>query len=160
MEWDFTGLSNEEIIARCQSILGCRSAAEIEADKKRKQEAYEREQAQYKEWYDDGVRVLYSTSDDGKTWPLLKRACPTCGTVFYTTNDRKIYDDYYQCAPYVHQTRAKFRRRANRVTDCELCGKTFIPDRAGAKYCSAACKQKAYRERKRGSGGIQNEYKQ
>ena len=43
---------------------------------------------------------------------------------------------------------AKFMRKFNRITTCGECGKTFVPKRAGAKYCSSACKQKAYRLRK------------
>ena len=30
---------------------------------------------------------------------------------------------------------------------CKSCGKTFYPWRYGARYCSNACKQKAYRRR-------------
>ena len=31
---------------------------------------------------------------------------------------------------------------------CSWCGKKFIARHPGARYCSAACKQAAYRERK------------
>lgn len=34
-----------------------------------------------------------------------------------------------------------------RVATCESCGEPFVPGRSGAKFCSAACRQKAYRER-------------
>src|SRR5262249_7721198 len=40
------------------------------------------------------------------------------------------------------------RRRDRRGThDCQMCGETFEPTRTDAKFCSAACKQKAYRKR-------------
>jgi len=32
---------------------------------------------------------------------------------------------------------------------CAVCGTAFVAKHPGARYCSAACKQKAYRERKR-----------
>jgi hypothetical protein len=39
------------------------------------------------------------------------------------------------------------RERAN--TECQECSDIFTPDRSDAKYCSAACKQRAYRKRKK-----------
>ena len=41
--------------------------------------------------------------------------------------------------------RIRLERRQNTV--CECCGKEFTPARYGAKYCSNACRQKAYRNR-------------
>ena len=32
--------------------------------------------------------------------------------------------------------------------DCEICGERFEAQRSTAKYCSGACRQEAYRERK------------
>ena len=32
--------------------------------------------------------------------------------------------------------------------DCETCGEQFAAQRSTAKYCSGACRQEAYRERK------------
>jgi len=34
-----------------------------------------------------------------------------------------------------------------RSRDCQVCGKAFEPHRAGAQYCSDACRQRAYRRR-------------
>jgi hypothetical protein len=34
---------------------------------------------------------------------------------------------------------------------CEVCGKSFIPRRAGARTCSDACRQGAHRRRKFGN---------
>ena len=31
---------------------------------------------------------------------------------------------------------------------CAVCGKPFVARHPGARYCSAACRQKAYRQRK------------
>lgn len=47
--------------------------------------------------------------------------------------------------------RAAREKRREERTDlkCQECGDTFTPDRSDAKYCSAACKQRAYRKRKK-----------
>jgi hypothetical protein len=37
---------------------------------------------------------------------------------------------------------------------CEQCERPFEPTRADAKFCSAACRQRAYRERRRGLATI------
>jgi hypothetical protein len=39
-------------------------------------------------------------------------------------------------------------RREHRRATCETCGETFTPTRSDSRYCSPACRQKAYRERK------------
>jgi hypothetical protein len=53
-----------------------------------------------------------------------------------------------QCAEKVRLATARGRRRDRRGThDCQLCGETFEPTRTDAKFCSVACKQKAYRRR-------------
>ena len=43
----------------------------------------------------------------------------------------------------------KKRLEKRKNTECQQCGDTFTPDRSDAKYCSAACKQRAYRQRKK-----------
>lgn len=44
--------------------------------------------------------------------------------------------------------KAKARRAAQRDTaTCLDCGEVFEPQRRGVRYCSAACKQRAYRRR-------------
>jgi hypothetical protein len=46
---------------------------------------------------------------------------------------------------------AAFYRKANSssVVSCATCKQPFAPKRADAKHCSPACKQKAYRQRKK-----------
>jgi hypothetical protein len=39
------------------------------------------------------------------------------------------------------------RSKARGHRTCECCGKTFVPKRADARFCSGACKQRAYRQR-------------
>ena len=43
------------------------------------------------------------------------------------------------------------RTLARGTLECEDCGKSFEADRNDAKFCSSACKQKAYRKRQRTS---------
>jgi hypothetical protein len=40
------------------------------------------------------------------------------------------------------------RLAAQSAGRCATCGTTFTPLRANARYCSAACRQRAYRQRK------------
>jgi len=43
-----------------------------------------------------------------------------------------------------------YRNRQRKLTPiftCSSCGRSFSPNRADAKHCSPACKQKAYRQR-------------
>lgn len=97
---------------------------------------------------------LYQTGE----YEIYKRSCPVCGKVFYTTNPRRVYDDYYACSRYAHRANAKAAREAARLSRCEVCGNAFTPKRAGAKYCSGACKQRAYRERVTVNASTQNEH--
>jgi hypothetical protein len=41
-----------------------------------------------------------------------------------------------------------WRRSRVKALTCVLCGVSFMPNRSDARYCSAACKQKAFRQRK------------
>lgn len=43
------------------------------------------------------------------------------------------------------------RKEQREPVKCEACGKAFLPKRTDASYCSVACKQRAYRQRVRGS---------
>ena len=47
----------------------------------------------------------------------------------------------------VYRRELRARRRAMRVGICESCAETFRPSRADSRYCSNACRQRAYRRR-------------
>lgn len=142
---DFTGWAPEQIVPYCRQALGVRERSPEEW------EAYYREQEAKEKAQQEYLKKVYETRNCPE-YPVYKKKCPICGTVFYTYNIRKVYDDYYKCSRYQHRKNAKFNRRFNRITECEECGKIFTPERAGARYCCAACKQKAYRMRKKVSG--------
>ena len=139
---DFTGMSPQEIISYCHQVLGVREKTPEEWG------AYYKQEAEKEARHQERLKEIYETKDPSYC-TVYKKKCPVCGTVFYTQNYRRIYDDYYKCSRHQHRKNAKFRRLVDRVTTCEECGRTFTPKRNGAKYCCAACKQKAYRTRKR-----------
>ena len=138
---DFSGMTPEETLHYCHQVLGVRERTPEEW------EAYYHEEAEKEKQRQTRLKEIYDSQDD-RYYPVYKKICPICKTEFYTQNPRKIYDDYYKCSRYKHRENAKFMRKFNRITTCGECGKTFVPKRAGARYCSSACKQKAYRLRK------------
>ena len=138
---DFSNMSPEQTISYCHQVLGIRERSPEEW------EAYYREEAERERRHQAQLKEIYE-SKDARYYPVFKKTCPICKTEFYTQNPRKIYDDYYKCSRYQHRKNAKFARKLNRITTCEECGKVFVPLRSGARYCSAACKQKSYRAEK------------
>lgn len=44
--------------------------------------------------------------------------------------------------------RREDRRQKRTTTTCSTCGETFTPARSDARYCSSACRQRGYRQRK------------
>ena len=60
----------------------------------------------------------------------------------------------WHCRAHYYNAPAAARRKAERLKArqgkvCEQCGKTFTATRSDQKTCSPACRQKAYRERKK-----------
>jgi hypothetical protein len=86
--------------------------------------------------------------------PWQYGACEACGRLVYR---RRAYQYLWwycsrTCANRLFARRRRARRAARRwvpVIPCEVCLKAFRPRRADARTCSAACRQKAHRERKR-----------
>jgi hypothetical protein len=77
--------------------------------------------------------------------------CPGCQrTMVFGGFCRTIPACSDRCATLAHGARRRARleaARADRV--CEQCGATFDPPRSDARTCSPACRQKAYRARRR-----------
>jgi len=118
-------------------LLGKRTPEQIRAVEEQKKKIEGHIKTEYEYCLKNGINPF----EQG----IYKRYCPICGTVFYTRNPKRIYDNGYQCARYRHRKNAKAKRALERRTSCSVCGKAFTPARAGAMYCSNACKQKAYR---------------
>jgi hypothetical protein len=89
-----------------------------------------------------------------------RRAC-MCGVAVICTGDRLNSTDWWyanrgqSCSPLCARERANAEARERRRTArsgarCSVCDAEFSPGRAGARYCSSACRQDAYRKRKAG----------
>ena len=89
--------------------------------------------------------------DEERLW-LKPQPCEQCGRPLHW-NRRQLHVKYhvcsYECArriwaknrgphylPVMHEPRA-----------CAECGQSFYPKRTDARFCSPACKQRAYRKR-------------
>lgn len=90
--------------------------------------------------------------------PVRRINCKGCERVYFTQVHCVKF--CYECrfnnigAMYVKR-RKSLKKRENTV--CKSCGNTFTPQRAGAVYCSNACRQKAYRGRVTDSVSHQND---
>ena len=99
--------------------------------------------------HQDFLKGLYREQLTGAVFvrPVRRIISGGCGCVFYTqVHSKKCCS--WQCMRPAQMNRGKrirLERRQNTV--CECCGKEFTPARYGAKYCSNACRQKAYRNR-------------
>lgn len=89
-------------------------------------------------------------SPDGKTSALhhgadgVTSTCEVCNQLVVLQPDKRR--KVVTCSDRCRLSRYKTKRVPSSVT-CDVCGKTFAA-RAGARYCSPACRQKAYRDRK------------
>jgi hypothetical protein len=83
---------------------------------------------------------------------FAKMQCETCGRpVVHERTARwqpRVYCSY-RCEYTYHNHRRSQRDEHLRQKVCEVCSKEFTATRAHAKTCSAACKQRAYRARKK-----------
>jgi hypothetical protein len=82
--------------------------------------------------------------------------CEHCGrTVHYDRWNEDAVPKHPACSDQ-HRERAQAQRRrdqraaARGDSQCEGCGETFTAARSDARYCSPACRQRSYRERKKG----------
>ena len=78
---------------------------------------------------------------------VLKASCAYCGDTFYTMNIRQKYCSW-RCANDAYMKRRRLRKHAECEKVCPVCGKPFIGKTKATVYCSAACKQKQYRQNK------------
>lgn len=73
--------------------------------------------------------------------------CDRCGRPFLGALARRYCSD--ACGELTRASR-RDRSRDRDARACETCGDTFTPPRSDGRYCSSACRQKAYRRRKGG----------
>jgi len=96
----------------------------------------------------DTLKAWYQEKISGEKPDLAVRKiiCKGCGRDFYTQIETKKYCLYSLCGNRGYQNELKQRRQeARKDMVCPVCEKTFTPKRSDAKYCSNACRQKAYR---------------
>lgn len=78
----------------------------------------------------------------------LAHSCDACGRpiAFFYWHGLFVH----VCSPTCQRARRNLRRRVtHEQTSCSTCGKTFTPTRRDARFCSGACRQKAYRQREK-----------
>jgi hypothetical protein len=67
---------------------------------------------------------------------------------YYSSNyEREGEPLHTTCSARCAERARNARRRKSTPTACASCGETFTPQRSDARYCSPACRQRAYRER-------------
>lgn len=87
----------------------------------------------------------------GDTLWLTRLSCESCGRLYWSreavgTTCCRAH------ALAVRQQRRRVARRWKRAGhSCADCEATFTPPRSDAAYCSSACRQRAYRRRRRGA---------
>ena len=91
-------------------------------------------------------------------YAIRKLICGGCGRVFYTTIYTKKYCHSYWCGNQANNRRQReYRQMRRQDLVCQCCGEKFTPKRAGACYCSNACRQKDYRKRVTDAASAPNE---
>jgi hypothetical protein len=91
---------------------------------------------------------------------LIFDFCPICNRKVVTDTTKRDDPDsdnprifLYCCEAHAKRHHNTFmRRKPKSARECEVCGEEFKAKRVDARICSAACKQKAYRQRKKVAG--------
>lgn len=97
--------------------------------------------------YEVSVRTYYDFYEDRNPRP-----CEGCGRPVHQKWTLRSFSKRTvccsNCARRAQAAAAKSRRAKARGTrQCQDCGKIFKPTRTDARFCSVACKQRAYRKR-------------
>ena len=77
--------------------------------------------------------------------PIIETACDACRRPLRVVLDRRRR--HVCCSDRCLQKVKKTERIARRAFTCATCGAAFQPARTDSRYCSGACRQKAYRAR-------------
>ena len=93
---------------------------------------------------EEAPRYLNPHAADLETAPTT--TCP-CGRIVVHVHDRWLRREW--CSRLCGDRERKRRLRVkDRTTVCRSCGRTFMPSRSDAVYCSSRCRQQGYRERR------------
>jgi hypothetical protein len=80
--------------------------------------------------------------------------CENCGRPVQQAYVRSRRSRVYCCVACRYRLDLRRRHVLSRERICVTCGDTFKPRRGDAKTCSAACRQRAYRQRIRPPAGV------
>jgi hypothetical protein len=103
-------------------------------------------------WGTTVAPVCSSCKDEHELFDDAAKPCAGCGRPVHNLT----YSVYYRrftfcsevCRPKALAAYGRNRRcEARGDRPCEGCGETFKPTRTDARFCSVACKQRAYRQR-------------
>ena len=96
------------------------------------------EQETLKYWYENNVG-----------YHVWKKKCETCGKVFYTICNYRKYCHLSDCRSIAKQKRIEEKKQEHHSEHiCSVCSASFVSKRNDARFCSNACRQKAYRKNK------------
>ena len=106
------------------------------------------------QWERENQDTLMEYFIDGD--PSVRRIqCEYCRKVIYTQTRNRKYCSFQTCGHKMLNLRKSLKKSAERGTyTCACCGEQFLPIRADARYCSNACRQKDYRQRKVNAASI------
>ena len=93
----------------------------------------------------DILKHNYETSTGYRVW---KRKCKNCGKEFYTLCYFRKYCHLSDCRSIASKKRNE-QRKLEHFSEhtCSVCSGSFVSKRNDAKFCSNACRQKAYRSK-------------
>lgn len=93
--------------------------------------------------------------DQRNAWTA--RPCHQCARMCYRPRNDWRTDSFHFCSDLcygIHYRAPKLKAAAGeRRKECTTCGAVFDASRRDAETCSSACRQKAYRQRRRSEGG-------
>ena len=106
------------------------------------------------QWERENQDTLMEYFIDGD--PSVRRIqCEYCRKVIYTQTRNRKYCSFQTCGHKMLNLRKSLKKRVERGKyTCACCGEQFLPIRADARYCSNACRQKDYRQRKANAASI------
>ena len=106
------------------------------------------------QWERENQDTLMEYFIDGDP-SVCRIQCEYCRKIIYTQTRSRKYCSFQTCGHKMLNLRKSLKKRADRGTyTCVCCGEQFLPIRADARYCSNACRQKGYRQRKANAASI------
>ena len=92
--------------------------------------------------------ILKHNYETGKGRLIWKRKCKNCGKEFYTICYFRKYCHLSDCRSIASKKRNE-QRKLEHFSEhtCSVCSGSFVSKRNDAKFCSNACRQKAYRSK-------------